>query len=80
MAWRPPPVQGQNGLIQGYRVFYRPAATSYAPPGKTRGLIQGYRVFYRSYAPLSNPGGSGEEGERAGDGGGGLNQGIWVMT
>ncbi|CAL4068056.1 unnamed protein product [Meganyctiphanes norvegica] len=26
VAWRPPPVRGQNGLIQGYRILYRPAS------------------------------------------------------
>ncbi|XP_066972085.1 cell adhesion molecule Dscam1 [Macrobrachium rosenbergii] len=26
VAWRPPPVRGQNGLIQGYRVLFRPAS------------------------------------------------------
>ncbi|XP_042239240.1 Down syndrome cell adhesion molecule-like protein Dscam2 isoform X3 [Homarus americanus] len=26
VAWRPPPVRGQNGLIKGYRVLYTPAS------------------------------------------------------
>ncbi|XP_069971593.1 cell adhesion molecule Dscam1 [Penaeus vannamei] len=32
VAWRPPPVRGQNGLIKGYRVLYRPATDYPDPP------------------------------------------------